>query len=278
MSYIMDKLKKIETTVKNEPRRSGLTPSISVKTVNSSATRSGSKLVITLIAVVAFGILGYIAGTSSRKGDVGKPEKPSDAITVAQTQNHPISVPIDPDVMVEKPAENVAAVVPDVTVAETSEDLSVPGPYVLAKKTDRDTPVAASEDKEKILSKPPLAKKDIDAIAPETHPAAQQKHLVCEKYGKSGSMVGGDRVTALASAIIEATDEPITEEEEMLNKKTIQKLKVLGVVKEENEMVAIVSGQEVKEGDKIRQFTVEKITEDYLLLSFKRTFYRKRVQ
>ena len=262
MSHIMDKLKKLETAVRNEFRQPHLHTPVSMKTVKYPATKSGLKLVITLIAVVAFGIFGYIAGTSSRKGDIGKHEKPSNAVDVAQTQNKPISVPISPDVIVEKPAESVSAVGPDIHIAETTERPVTVG----------------SEDKKAATLEPPLAKKDIPVITQETHSAAEQKQLVHEKSGKSGSMVAGDRVTALASAIIKATDEPITKEEDLLNKKTIQKLKVLGVVKEENEMVAIVSGQEVKEGDTIRQFTVEKITEDYLLLSFRRTFYRKRVR
>ena len=205
-------------------------------------------LVVTLIAVVAFGAIGYIVGISSRKGSTGKPEEQPAATQAAPAEDQVVLAPADPEPV----------------VVETPDDLS--------------TMVFEDEDREVVPPGPPLVENPMQSRSPRSACPTIQYHLVSQMSGQSGSTGDGGMATALAAAIIKATDEPITEEEELLNRETIREMNILGVIKEDERMIAMVSGKEVKEGDKFRQFTVETITRDHIVFSFKRTLYRKLVR
>ena len=106
---------------------------------------------------------------------------------------------------------------------------------------------------------------------------SRQSNVISDETGESSAVGGDEKATALASAIMTATQEPISAEEEFNNNETIRKLNILGVVKENQGMVAMINGKAYEEGDEVRQFIIEKINRDYVILSFKGKLYRKLV-
>ena len=265
MSHIIDRLKKLEKTVMSKPELPNVPRFHTSRLIFYSARKSGVKLILILLAIIAFGIIGYIAGIRSQRGGAGRSEERRDIAAVAAPKEQPLSVSERHQTLAEVMTEDLHT-----TAEVTIEDL-----HATAQVMTEDLHTAVSEEEKTVPFVPPLVRKDAEILASEDQPVAEQRHLVLERSGKSGGTGGYDEVAALAAAIIKATDEPITRQEEILNKKTILKLNVLGVVEEDDGMVAIISGESYKEGDKICQFTIEEITNDYVILSFKKKLYRK---
>jgi hypothetical protein len=254
MSHIIDRLKKLEQTVMSKPQLPGIPQSHASRVVRYSSQRSGRKLILVFIAVIAFGVTGYIAGISSQRGNPSDHGKGKSTVSATAPQNGPFA---------------------DAETHEIDPSVATNDLHTTTGTVTEEIHVAVSEMKKTHPLVPPLARKHTEIPASEDHLVARQGRLVLGKSGESESAGSSDRATALAAAIIKATDEPITGREELLNKKTILRFNILGVVKEDDQMIAIISGESYKEGDKICQFTIEEITNDYVLLSFKRRLYRK---
>jgi hypothetical protein len=245
MSRIMSKLKKLEKTVTTSPdipRLSSLPPN---EVTTQKGRRNNIGIALTLAAVMIVGIAAYIAGIKSGKGGERQGEKPDEIAGITSK---------------EQPQSKSGSV--KTVSTEVKDDIAT---LVFDEKDS--IPAMPSATNEKNGSAEPEKMIDIEQIPAEIN----------EPAGYSGK---GDnrKAVALTAAIIKATDNPITSEEDEQNKQVVQKLNVLGIVRDDKGVTAIISGKEVREGDKIRQFTVDEITKDYVVLSYKRTYYRKLVR
>jgi hypothetical protein len=246
MSRIMSKLKRLEKSV---------APSSNLQTINDIPPRqspirktrwNGYAISLALVAVILVGVVAYVAGIKSGKGGRQRSEKPGKPAITETIAHKSDSGNVQKATMSEIIKE-------DITTLAFDENENLPdAPSSLTEKSN-----PAKPEKLNFIGQ------TISAI---DYPA-----------GNAGT---GDskKITALTSAIIKATDNPVTPEEDELNKQTIQKLIVLGIVHDDKGASAIISGKEVREGEKIRQFTVDEIAKDYILLSYKRTLYKKLVR
>ncbi len=259
MSHIMNKLKNLQTTVSGlhlrhkTSRTPHRTPQAGPE--ENPSTKSSSRLALILLAIIAFGIIGYMAGM--RSGKIG-PKEPAPETRVARA--------------------NVFEVKDEETVLKTKTETEIGPPAgETYRETGRDEPLD------------PV----IERIAPSDPPPAGDPVYTVAGAGKSDWLQGpigspdiedtpapgADRSTSeLSGTIIRAAYQPVTAEEDLRNKKTVMKLKVLGVVEEDGVMIAIISGHEVKENDSFRGLIVDEITRDYVLFSCKDKQYRKLVR
>ena len=269
MSNIMDSLKKLETTVTIDGANMDPPVMHSLRLAKRAPAKHGQRTIMVLLALIGFGTIGYFAGINSQKGDSTGPEEITDIANANILANKALIDKYSQETRVSISTE--IPVSEDITPIVTNEE----GPVVVMSSVIPETPVPEKEGP--VIHQPQLVKNDTDAPAAEASLASRQSTVISDEAGESSAVGSDEKATALASAIMKSTEEPITAEEELNNNKTVRILNILGVVKEEQGIVAMINGEAYEVGDNIRQFIIEEINEDCIILSFKGKLYRKLV-
>lgn len=263
MSRLMNKLKKVENNfVKNPviPHVQGFSNALNLKK-NTNKTKITAFIIV--VCVVSVGVLGYFAGLQSGKGIVNIAKRNGTAENSMQNE-----------IKSAKLTSHEGYVEKNTTLSDLKTDESVPQ----SKKITDDLSELVFDEEENYPepADAPIAKNNV--VSSDSIPTSNTSSTYSND--PAGGLNSGDssKIIILTSAINKAIDIPVSLEEEENNKKTLQNLNILGVVKDETGMVALISGKEFREGDKIRQFIVDEIAKDYVVFSFKRKTYKKLIR
>ena len=254
MSRLMTKLKRLEPKITASPDTSSPLGTFPRRGFQKNKYKNKLTVASIIVAVFFVGAISYFAGLQSGKG----------SLNVARTTG------------AQSSTRDSRSERRDPQPAETTKNISETGS--ISNRVVEDLTTLAFEENEIVplaayisLEKNCFAAPDKIVISEPTRPGADQP------VGGSDA-ADSEKITALTAAINKAFENPITPEEDEQNKHTIQKLNILGIVKDDTGMTAIISGIEVREGDNISQFTVDEIAKDYVVFTYKRTFYKKLVR
>jgi len=260
MSNIMRKLKNLEKNVSGRPGPggvSGVASSNAVKRAPKSARRgnaqTNTRTILLLTVAIVLGILGYFAGMRSNRGS----DIRNDGAVVSTTISYEDSareIPVEGDVALEGVRSSG-----DGTSEEMEGDLST----------------LVFEDEPILPPKVPTNRETV-----QTGPAGGsilmgQDRSVPKLELTDSSPYDSEKMAALTAAILRATEEPLSNEEDKINKEIIRRVNILGVVEETDGVVAIISGANVQVGENYRHFRIEDITRNYVVFSHKGKLYRK---